>query len=147
MAQATTIKFGRMIVKLGDGSASPETFTAPCGLTTQALNRSKTLNETNVPDCDDPDAVTWVGREVQSLSWGISGSGVLAGESIAQWEDFLADTDSRSVEVTIIFPLATYTYTGRAHLETFNISGELGQKVQVEVSMQGDGELVLHPPT
>lgn len=147
MTQATTIKFGKMIVKLGDGSSSPEVFTAPCGLTTHALNRSKTLNETNVPDCDDPDAITWVGREVQSLSWGISGNGVLAQESIAAWEDFLRSTDSRNVEVTIIFPLATYTYRGAAHLETFNISAELGQKVQVEVSLQGDGELIMSTPT
>jgi hypothetical protein len=140
MTQATTIKFGKMIVKLGDG-ASPEVFAAPCGLTTQALNRGKTLNETNVPDCDDPDAPAWVGREVQSLTWGISGSGVLAFESIDEWEAFFDTTDAKNIEVTIIFPTQTRVYRGRAHLETFNISADFGQKVQAEISMQGDGEL------
>ncbi len=140
MAQASTIKFGKMVVKLGNG-ASPEVFEAPCGLTTQALNRGKTLNETNVPDCDDPDAPAWTGREVQSLSWSISGSGVLAYESVALWEDFFDSTDSKNVEVTIIFPAQTRVYRGRAHLETLNISADLGAKVQMEISLQGDGEL------
>lgn len=146
MAQATTIKFGKMLVKLGDG-ASPEVFEAPCGFTTQALNRGKTLNETNVPDCDDPDAPAWTGREVQSLTWSISGSGVLAQEARTAWEAYFDSTDSKNIEVTITWPDATWVYRGRAHLETFNISADLGQKLQVEVSMQGDGELSNMPLT
>jgi hypothetical protein len=144
MAKPTTIKFGKFRVKLGDG-ASPEVFTAPCGFTSKAFNRNKTLNEVNVPDCDDPDAPAWVERDVAALSWSVTGQGVLAGEAVMTWDDFFQSTDPRNVLVEFEYPDGIVTYTGAAHLESFEITGEQGQRVLANITLQGDGELVRDP--
>jgi hypothetical protein len=49
-------------------SKSPEVFASPCGLNSRSFNRTAATNETNVPDCDDPDAASWLERDVVSLS-------------------------------------------------------------------------------
>src|SRR5690606_5463030 len=60
MAQPTTARFGKFKVMLGDGG-SPMTYAAPCGFTSKSLTLTKNLTEVNLPDCDDPDSVAWVG--------------------------------------------------------------------------------------
>lgn len=142
MAQASVISFSKFRVLLGDG-ASPETFTAPCGFNSRALNRLKNLNEVVIPDCDDEDAAAWIGRDVASLSWGVTGEGVLAEESIEMWEDFFDSTASRNVRVEIELPTqAMLVKEGRAHLSTFNVAANRGEKATVNVELAGDGELV-----
>lgn len=140
MTAPTTIKFGKMVVKLGDGAAV-EVFAAPCGFVSKALNLSKNINETNIPDCDDPDAPAWVGRDVQSLTWNVTGQGVLAKEAFPTWQSFFNSTTSRNVRIEITFPGLPIVYAGAAHLETFEISADLGNRVQLNIVLQGDGTL------
>ena len=142
MAQPTTIKFGLMRVYLGDGG-SPEVFAAPCGFTEKSFTRSKSLNEVLIPDCDDPDAAVTVGRDVASITFAISGQGVLAGEAVATWDAFFASTTSKNIKVEFVFggAIGTKTYTGKAHLESFEITAQVGNRVLANISMQGDGAL------
>ena len=56
------------------------TYAAPCGFTSKNVTISKNLAEVSIPDCDDPDAPIWLGRDVQSQSCVISGDGVAAAE-------------------------------------------------------------------
>ena len=79
MAQPTTARFGKFKVYLGD-DGDPIVYTAPCGFTSKSLTLTKSLAEVNLPDCDDPDAVAWVGRDASSLSASVSGEGVLAAD-------------------------------------------------------------------
>lgn len=141
MASATTIKGGKVRVMLGDG-ASPEVFSAPCGLTQRAVTLSKALNEVSIPDCLDPDKVDWLGRDAASLSMAISGEGVLASESIEEWFNAAESIDSVNVKVEIEFPATTYTYSGKMHVESLEIGGNNGERATVSVSMQSDGEMV-----
>lgn len=103
MAKPVTVRFGRFFVRLSDGN-SPAAFVAPCGFTSKAFNRSKTLGEVNVPDCDDPDAPAWVERDVQNMSATISGSGVLAKSAVPVWEAALASVESIECEVELEYP-------------------------------------------
>jgi predicted secreted protein len=146
MAQATTIKFSKFRVLLGDG-ASPEVFTAPCGFNSRSLKRTKGTNEIDIPDCSDEDAPAWVGREVKSLDWSVSGEGVLAAEAVAAWEDFFDSIDSRHVQIEIEFPapVGTITMNGSAHLTNYEVNGERGGKVQLSIELVGDGALVTAP--
>lgn len=146
MVKPTTIKSGKIRVKLGDG-ASPEVFTAPCGFTSKSFVRNKTLNEVSVPDCDDPDAPAWTERDVAALSWSVTGQGVLAAEALETWDAFFDSTESRNVLIEEEFPapIGIVTYTGRAHLENLEHGAELGQRVTINVSLQSDGELVRDP--
>lgn len=146
MAKPTTAKGGKMLVKLGDGG-SPEIFAAPCGFNSKTFTRSKTLNEVQVPDCDDPDAPQVVERDVQSIDWEVSGEGILAAEALATWDAFNDSTDTKNVQIVLDLPAptGTITYTGAAHLESFEIVGQIGQRITVSITLKGSGELVRSP--
>ncbi|KFI24513.1 hypothetical protein CG51_17910 [Haematobacter missouriensis] len=141
MARPVTAKFGKMKIEIGDGE-DPEVFAAPCGFTSKALTLSKNLSEVSIPDCDDPDAPLWLGRDVQSLTASVTGDGVLAAESIETWQEFFDSTDSRTVRISIEFSTGTMQWVGLMHLETLNPSAESGGRIQMSVSMQSDGEMV-----
>ena len=112
MAAPTTARFGKFKILLGDG-ADPENYTAPCGFTSKSMQLTKNLTEVNLPDCDDPDAVAWVGRDAQSLSAQVSGEGVLNSESVDKWLAAFESVESIGVKVIIEFPAKTITWTGK----------------------------------
>lgn len=146
MAQPGTIKFGKMKVELGDGE-TPEVFSAPCGFTQKGFSRNKSLNEVAIPDCDDPDAPVVLGTDVSTIGWAVTGEGVLAAEAIDLWDSFYDSTASRNVKITLEFdaPTGGIVYVGKAHLETFEITGALGSRVTASVSLRGDGALTRTP--
>lgn len=138
MALPQTMKFGKFRVLLGDG-AEPEVFSAPCGFTSKSFARSKSLNEINVPDCEDPDAPAWVARDVQSLSSSISGSGVLAKAALPVWDDAFDSANSINCKVEMDWGDTVVSYTQAFHLSSFEVSADLGNKVQISVTMESDG--------
>lgn len=138
MAKPTTKKFSQFLIQLGDG-ASPEVFTAPCGLTSKGFNQSKSMQETAVPDCDDPDAPSYSEKGVDTISSEISGSGVLAMEALDTWKAFFASTDSKNVRIEIV---GKGYWQGLFHLTTFNITSQRGQKINVDITLQNDGEYI-----
>lgn len=140
MAQPTTIKGGKVRVLLE--TDTPDTYAAPCGFSSKSVTFSKGLEEVSIPDCDDPDAVDWLGRDAVSLSMSISGEGVLASESVETWLDAWESVDSVGVKVEIEFPTTTYTYTGSMHVETLEMGAPNGRRVTNNVSLQSDGEMV-----
>jgi predicted secreted protein len=140
MAKPVTARFGAFTVSLSDGN-SPAVFTAPCGFTSKSLSLTKSLSEITIPDCDDPDAPSWVGRDVESLSAEVSGEGVLAAEAVPTWQAAFESTASIEVQIDIEFSSGTLTYTGFMHLESLEITAEQGGRVQMSVSLQSDGEL------
>lgn len=140
MAQAVTLRYSKLRILLGNGD-SPETFDFPCGLNARALNRSKALNEIDIPDCDDEDAPAWIGREVRSLDWSVTGEGVLDESAHVMWEEFFNDLDSRTVRIEIEKSTGTEAFEGRAHLQTYNLTGNRGEKVGVNIELVGDGAL------
>ena len=147
MAKPVTVKFGKFFVRLSDGETPPN-FVAPCGFTSKSFTRNKTMNEVQVPDCDDPDAAAWSERDVQSMSATVNGSGVLAKSAVPVWEEVLASTDSIECEVEMEYPDGgSDVYTGLFHVESFEITGALGERVQVSVTMQSDGEITYERST
>lgn len=146
MAVPTTIKFGKMRVYLGDGE-SPEVFTAPCGFTERSFTRSKSLNETQLPDCESPDDPVVISRDVASIDWAVTGQGVLAAEAVDVWDAFYDSTESRNVKIEFVWPapLGTITYVGAAHLESFEIGATVGNRVTANISLAADGALTRTP--
>jgi hypothetical protein len=141
MAMATTIKSGMFRVLLGSGS-SPITYAAPCGFTQRSMTLSKNLEEVNIPDCDDPDKIDWIGRDATSLSMAISGEGVLAEESVEDWADAAESTASVPVKVELEFPTKTLTWTGYMHVESMEMGVANGGRATNNISMQSDGQMV-----
>lgn len=136
MAKPTTLRFGEVIISLGNG-ANPEVFSAPCGLTSKGFNGSADTNDTQVPDCDDPDAPAWKERAVTALSRDISGSGILATESLATWDDWFVSGLDKNVQVEF----GGYIWTGAYILSGFQIQADLGDKAKITIAMQSDGEI------
>src|SRR5690606_11224625 len=115
MAQPTTARPGKMRILLGDGG-SPESFSAPCGLTSRAFSPTKNFGESPVPDCDDPDAPYWIGRDVQSMSASVSGEGVLAAEAAETWMEATFSTESVNVLIEIEFTTGVWSFAGAFHV-------------------------------
>lgn len=145
MAKPTVLSFGAGKFWISDGG-SPEVFLAPCGFTQGELAVDKSLNDTTIPDCDDPDAPAWSGNDVQSVSWTMQFQGILAKESMPIYSR--AVFSMKSVKVRQEFKgLGTGVgtpdkrYEGLGHV-TMTITSQLGQKVQVQINVTGDGELV-----
>lgn len=141
MAAPSTARFGKFRILLGD-SATPIVYTAPCGFTSKSLTLTKDLTDVTLPDCLDPDAVAWVGRDASTLSASVSGEGVLAAESVDTWLDAWENVESVPVKIEIEFPAKTITWTGLMHVSSLNPSAEQGGRVTMSVEMQSDGELV-----
>ncbi len=142
MAQATTFRFSEFLILVGDG-ASPEEFSAPCGLTSRGFNRTAETNSTNVPDCADEDLPTWQQNDVVALNWSLSGEGVMADEAKDVWEAWFNSGAARNVRISLGPDETADVWEGRAILSTFNISGERGSRVTVSVEMTGDGQVAL----
>lgn len=136
MTDAVTLKFGQFLIKLGNG-ATPEVFSAPCGLNSRGFSRTAATNDTNVPDCDDPDAPSWLQRDVVSLSGQMTGSGVVADEDFDTWNDWFESGVSKNVQVT----LGTRTWQGAAILSKLDITGQRGQRVVFTATIDSDGEI------
>jgi predicted secreted protein len=142
MARPTTANASKLSIWVGT-ETSPQTFTAPCGLTTRGIQFTSNTNEVQVPDCDDPDAPAWIERAIQTLSASISGSGVLAKEFLTTWQDWYFNAQARDTRIIIDWGAGvTNKYDGRFVLQTFNITGELGGKIQIEISLLNDGQVV-----
>jgi hypothetical protein len=141
MAQATTIKGGKIRVLIGN-DATPTVYSAACGFTQRSITITKALEEVQIPDCADPDKVDWLGRDATSLSMGITGEGVLAAESSETWLDAVESPDSVPVKVEWEFPAKLITWTGRMQVESLEVGANNGQRATQNVSMQSDGEMV-----
>lgn len=139
MAQPTTARPGRFIIMLGDGG-DPETFSAPCGFTSKSATWSRSLAEVSIPDCDAPDDPFWQSRDVESMSFSVSGEGVLAAEAVPTWLAVLGTINSVNVQVEITYTGAgVLLVTGALQLESLEVGAQQGQRVSINVSMQSDG--------
>ncbi len=134
MTQASTLKFSQFLIQLGNG-ATPEVFSAPCGLNSRGFARTAATSDTNVPDCDDPDAPSWLDRDVVSLSASLSGSGVVADEDFDTWDTWYQGATSKNVKVT----LGSRTWTFAAKLTKLNVTGNRGKRVEFDASIDSDG--------
>lgn len=140
MAAPTRIKGGKVRVLLD--LAESGSYTSPCGFSSKSVTFSKALEEVLLSDCDDLDAVPWMGRDAVSLSMSVGGEGVLAAESQDTWFDAFHETDSVAAKVEVEFALTTVTWTGRMHVENLELGAPNGRTVTLNVSMQSDGEMV-----
>lgn len=135
MAKATTLRASQLLLRIGDG-ASPEVFSAPCGFTSKNFRIGAQTNDTNVPDCDDEDAPSWLERDTVSKDWGFDASGVHAEESVALLEGVVGER--RNMQVA----LGSREYTGVGIITELTRGAERGGRITINMTVVGDGELV-----
>lgn len=137
MAQPTVIAGTKLLILVGDG-AGPEVFAAPCGLTTSGIDFSASTNTTILPDCLDPELPAWEAKDVNALSASISGSGVMAVESFAIWNDWFQDSVGKNVQIKLDHADLGH-WVGKFIITSLKYGGQRGQKVTVDVTLANDG--------
>ena len=146
MAAPTTFKFGAGYIELGDGGGT-EVFTKICGFTQIEVSFEKDLNDTTVPDCDDPDAPAWTERDVSALSASFKASGVLAKAALPLVEaGFLAD-NSRNVKIRLIgggtgSGTPDRLISGKFHVK-HSLKSQRGNKWEIDFSGESDGVVAM----
>lgn len=146
MAKPVTASASKLVVVLE--TATPGTFAAPCGITTKGISFAASSNDVAVPDCDDPDLPAWSERVISTLSATITGSGVLALESLDVWQDFWDGGAPKKARVRLDTTAANNGgyWEGKFILSRFGITGEIGNKIRLDaVELLNDGPVVWVP--
>jgi hypothetical protein len=135
---ATTRK---LLIQFGDG-ADPEVYSHNCSINT---SREFTLEATTVdqtePDCEAPDAPSWVARAVDTLSAGISGAGTMDPVSWGVLRDLMLAGEPFNVRVKLDIPLAQGGghFQGRYVVTTLGMAKEGKGYVTSNVALSSDG--------
>lgn len=144
MADATTIKGGKVRILLGTPGVLPEDpidYAALCGFRSRSVTLNKALEDSPGVSCDNPDKIKWLLRDAVSLSMSVNGEGLLAAESVKDWIKAWKSEDSVPAKIEIDLPGETITFTGNLHIENVEIGAENGRRVTLNVSAQSDGEM------
>ncbi|NML11303.1 hypothetical protein HHL08_14300 [Sphingobium sp. AR-3-1] len=144
MSYPTTIKGQKVALQLGDG-ASTEVFTTVCGITTKGLQRTRAVNDSEVWDCTDPDALPLTEREMGAGDWTITGEG----QAVAAELDRIEEAFEAAANWQIVFfgtgTTITRTYRGNAIMTDLNLGAVNGQKASISLTLSGNGELTKLP--
>lgn len=135
----TTLPFGKFLVRIYDPTL--EKWSQPCGFTSKGLQRTKSVQESVVPYCDDPDAVAETERKADAKSSTFSGSGKAALEDHDMWERFYEDDESWLVRIEMSVPRGKGGgyYEGNFVFTDGTLSVDRGQTLNIEVTLQSDG--------
>ncbi len=149
MAQATTIRGPSLLILIGDG-ADPEVFSHPCTINAaRGLSLTANTNDTNVPDCDDPEAIPWLLREKTSKQGTVTGAGALHAADQDVFFAWLASDSPRNVRVVTNIAAGSggRTYSGLFHCTQFDVTGDFGQVVQANITLVSNGAVTQEPNT
>lgn len=144
MTKPIKLGFGNFKLWLED-AANPGTYIAPCGFNQRAMTITAATSETPDPDCDDPEAPTWLSRAVTSLSAEVTGAGVFALDGYSVWRNRMLAGLSFPIRVEFDDTGAHGGgyWAGSAILTTLGHSVQLGNdanKTQANVALSSDGE-------
>ena len=142
MTQATTIRFGRQAILIGDGATPVEAFAAPCGLTSLTKTTNVETNTVNIPDCTDPDLSSWLGIDEISRQIQLSFGGILNVESLQLWQEWDLAGGYKNVRWFRDLDLADGGgyLQGPALLTAFEETGEEKQRYQISGTITFDGK-------
>lgn len=130
-----------LVLKVGDGG-SPEDFVARCSINAaRSLTGDAATNEFNIPDCADPTALANIVREKVSLSYSVSGAGILNTPDLAGFNTWLQSPYSKNCQIIVDVAGSDggVIFQGAFHLTQFQITGDQGGKIEVSISLVSDG--------
>ncbi|MER8827232.1 hypothetical protein NKH73_14180 [Mesorhizobium sp. M0938] len=88
-----SIRFGQqqLLVEEPVGSGI---FSSPCGITGLTRSVTTNTNDIDLPPCDDPDAVIWLGIDPVSKRMTLTFTGTLADKALPVWDIWSMSADS-----------------------------------------------------
>jgi hypothetical protein len=142
MAQAKTLKGKSLLIKISDG-ATPAVYSHPCLINSdRGIVFAGEANETNVPDCADPELLSWVEREMVSKSATLNGAGTLNTPDVEEFFDWFNGGSEKAIRVELAGVTGANGggyWQGNFLLTNFEITGSLGQKAQCSLTLQSTG--------
>lgn len=142
MAQVKTAKFSQTLIEVGDG-ALPEIFAAPCGFETITQTITTETNNSNLPDCVDPDAPAWLTTDTVSKQMVLTGEGFLDLDSWKTvWQPWSISDAEKNVRWHLNLSAAQGGgyYEAPAKLTNFVVTSTRGQRVRVSVTLTMQGK-------
>jgi hypothetical protein len=142
MAEAKTLPGKSLLIKVSDGGGTP-VFAHPCLINTaRGINFSSQSNERRIPDCTDPELIAWTKINKISLSAAITGAGVLNTPDNVFYFDWFNSDDAIAVRVEysgVVLANGGGWWAGNFKCLTYNVQGDLGDEVQVDIGLQSHG--------
>lgn len=138
MAVATTQKYEQLVLETSeDGS----TWTRICGLIDVEITRTANMDTAEVPDCADESLPLSIERQVRSIEFSVSGTGVWAQESHETLMDWFYSSASKRARIgNLNAAIGDTEYeTGYAYLTSLSNSRTKGQKVTASIELMFDG--------
>ena len=140
MAKATTEKFSELVLEL-ETSPSSGTYARICGLIDTEITRTASIDNAEVPDCNDEDLPLSNEKEVRSIDVKISGTGVWAQESHEKLMDWFYGSSTLNIRIGNLNAAVgdTEYETGPALLASLGQSRTKGKKVSASIDIEFDG--------
>jgi len=147
MAQAQTVKFAKQMILLGN-NGSPEIFRAPCGFESLTMTINVAKNDTNIPDCSNPDAIAWLVSETVSKQMILSGEGLLEQLGLKDWQDWAIEGEvgGDEAEERNIRWFRDFSGGNRGYLQVpailsaYSEQGQRGNRWRRNIELTGNGK-------
>jgi Phage tail tube protein len=145
MTKPVPVKGRHFAVSFGDG-ATPEVFTKLCGLKNAELSQTfAAAFEETVFDCDDPDDVGAIYREVGVSDWSISGSGLYNPAQIVAVEGLFGAVHTFRFMQTNALTLPKFYWEGKGFITSNSISATDTEMGQMATEIIAAGPLIRAP--
>lgn len=123
MATLVPIKFGDEAILFGDGE-TPEVFSEPCGITGRSRNFTINTQSDDLPDCDDPDIVSFDSPYKISVGESIDIQFIASALLEPMLTDLAYDAESTNMRYAINKGAREGYYEGPAILSALSFSSE-----------------------
>lgn len=143
MAAVNYTRGVKLVVKVGDG-ASPEVFTRLCTINAErGITFNAQSNDATIPDCDDPDKMAWLAREISTLSVDVTGGGMAHKQDASKLWEWWSSGAAKNCQVILDddTPANVITYEGAFYLTQYDHTGNVGEKVSSTMTLASDGEV------
>lgn len=150
MAQARTIRFGEAYILLQEQDTAAA-FVAPCGFETLTMTVNVETNNTNVPDCEDPDLSAWLETDVVSKQMTLEGEGLLDKDAMQMWQDWWLNGGEEPRQVRFFRDVSSADgggyFQAPAQITAYSETGSRGARWRVSVTLALNGKPVWTPAT
>lgn len=141
MAKAITAKSNDTFLRFALPDTDPRVFTDWCGVTQKTIKWGRNLEETVVPDCDNPNIVPYVERGATSQSGTIAIQGVITKQALGTYQKLLKSTESLYFQLEMGFGTEKTGWQGKVQLSDFEIVADVGKTVTFSMNMSSDGPI------
>lgn len=122
MATIVPVRFGDVSLQFGDGETPTEGFAEVCGITQYAHNININTNTEDLPDCDDPDAVSFESPFKISVGESIDFQGVVSPDNYEFYRDLAYAEDPVNIRWVINKGALEGYFQGPAILTATNVA-------------------------